>query len=58
MTATTQHIVKSFDEQLENVRDSVVRMGGLVEAYQEVARRLGILMENEPPASGGPRLVQ
>ena len=32
MTASTQHIVKSFDEQLENLRDSVVRMGGLVEA--------------------------
>ncbi len=24
-------------------------MGGLVEAYQEVARRLGIINENEPP---------
>jgi phosphoribosylaminoimidazole-succinocarboxamide synthase len=33
-------------------------MGGLVEAYQEVARRLGILMENEPPRDKtGPRLV-
>ncbi|MCP4934943.1 MAG: phosphoribosylaminoimidazolesuccinocarboxamide synthase [bacterium] len=33
-------------------------MGGLVEAYHEVARRLGILMENEPPTDkSGPRLV-
>ncbi len=33
-------------------------MGGLVEAYQDVARRLGILMENEPPRdNSGPRLV-
>jgi phosphoribosylaminoimidazole-succinocarboxamide synthase len=33
-------------------------MGGLVEAYTEVARRLGIMQENEPPRSGGPKLVQ
>ena len=33
-------------------------MGGLVEAYSEVARRLGIMQENEPPRSGGPKLVQ
>ncbi len=33
-------------------------LGGLIEAYSEVARRLGILAENENPASGGPRLVQ
>ena len=33
-------------------------MGGLVEAYSEVARRLGIMSENENPANGGPRLVQ
>ena len=33
-------------------------MGGLVEAYQEVARRLGILPEGEPPKDkSGPRLV-
>ncbi len=32
-------------------------LGGLVEAYQEVARRLGILMENKPSESKGPRLV-
>ena len=33
-------------------------MGGLVEAYQEVARRLGIMNENEPPRpKGGPKLV-
>src|SRR6476619_6210801 len=33
-------------------------MGGLVEAYTEVARRLGIMAENEKPSMGGPRLVQ
>src|SRR6187397_3553513 len=33
-------------------------LGGLVEAYSEVARRLGIMQENEPPRTGGPRLVQ
>ncbi len=32
-------------------------MGGLIEAYQEVARRLGILVENKPAAHDGPRLV-
>jgi phosphoribosylaminoimidazole-succinocarboxamide synthase len=33
-------------------------MGGLVEAYQEVARRMGIMNENEPPRpTGGPKLV-
>ena len=32
-------------------------MGGLVEAYQEVARRLGIMKENEPPRPSGPVLV-
>src|ERR687898_3106189 len=33
-------------------------LGGLLEAYTEVAKRLGILMENERPAGTGPRLVQ
>jgi phosphoribosylaminoimidazole-succinocarboxamide synthase len=33
-------------------------MGGLVEAYQEVARRLGIMNENEPPRPTGPVLVK
>ncbi len=33
-------------------------MGGLIEAYSEVARRLGILGENENPGQSGPRLVQ
>jgi phosphoribosylaminoimidazole-succinocarboxamide synthase len=33
-------------------------MGGLVEAYQEVARRLGILNENERVGGTGPVLVQ
>ncbi len=32
-------------------------MGGLVEAYQEVARRLGILVENSSSPHNGPRLV-
>ena len=32
-------------------------MGGLIEAYQEVARRLGILMENGQPKTSGPVLV-
>jgi len=32
-------------------------LGGLIEAYQEVARRLGILFENEPKRSG-PKLVK
>lgn len=33
-------------------------MGGLVEAYTDVARRLGILVESEPATTAGPRLVQ
>jgi phosphoribosylaminoimidazole-succinocarboxamide synthase len=33
-------------------------LGGLVEAYQEVARRLGILIEQERPKGTGPVLVQ
>ena len=33
-------------------------MGGLVEAYQEVARRLGILIEPDRPKGSGPVLVQ
>ncbi len=33
-------------------------LGGLVEAYQEVARRLGIVNQNEPPRGGGPVLVK
>lgn len=35
-------------------------MGGLIEAYTEVARRLGIVTENESEvaSTGGPRLVQ
>lgn len=32
-------------------------MGGLVEAYQEVARRLGLFVENRPSDGGGPVLV-
>jgi phosphoribosylaminoimidazole-succinocarboxamide synthase len=33
-------------------------MGGLIEAYSEVARRLGIMGENERPVQMGPRLVK
>ncbi len=33
-------------------------MGGLVEAYQEVARRLGLHFETPPRSRGGPVLVQ
>ncbi|MEM7696626.1 MAG: phosphoribosylaminoimidazolesuccinocarboxamide synthase [Pseudomonadota bacterium] len=33
-------------------------MGGILEAYQEVARRLGIMPEQERPAVTGPTLVQ
>lgn len=33
-------------------------MGGLVEAYQEVARRMGIMNENEPVRPAGPTLVK
>ena len=33
-------------------------MGGLVEAYQEVARRMGIMNENEQPRPTGPTLVK
>ena len=32
-------------------------MGGLVEAYQEVARRLGLFIENRPSEGSGPVLV-
>jgi phosphoribosylaminoimidazole-succinocarboxamide synthase len=33
-------------------------LGGLVEAYQEVARRLGLLNENEAPERSRPKLVK
>jgi phosphoribosylaminoimidazole-succinocarboxamide synthase len=33
-------------------------MGGLVEAYQDVARRLGILQANETPERSKPKLVK
>ena len=33
-------------------------MGGLLEAYTEVARRLGILVDQERPMGSGPVLVQ
>ena len=30
----------------------------MIEAYTEVARRLGVMQENESPRSGGPKLVK
>ena len=33
-------------------------MGGLVEAYHEVARRLGIIQPNEQPERSKPKLVK
>ena len=45
------------DEKLD--KDRFRRdMGGLVEAYTEVARRLGIMSENEPLPARGPVLVK
>jgi phosphoribosylaminoimidazole-succinocarboxamide synthase len=33
-------------------------MGGLMEAYQEVARRLGLIIESEQPERSRPKLVK
>ena len=33
-------------------------MGGMLEAYQEVAKRLGIMITSERPAGSGPTLVK
>ena len=45
------------DEKLD--KDRFRRdMGGIIEAYQEVARRLGILYENDTTTRSGPKLVQ
>jgi len=33
-------------------------MGGVVEAYSEVARRLGIMPESPQPENRGPQLVK
>jgi len=33
-------------------------LGGMIEAYTEVARRLGVVQENEYPRAAGPRLVK
>ena len=45
------------DEKLD--KDRFRRdMGGIIEAYQEVARRLGILYENDTTTHSGPKLVQ
>ena len=45
------------DEKLD--KDRFRRdLGGLIEAYSEVARRLGILNDNEPAHTNGPKLVR
>jgi len=33
-------------------------MGGMIEAYTEVARRLGIMQEGETAREGSPKLVK
>src|ERR1700686_2931526 len=33
-------------------------LGGMIEAYTEVARRLGVMQENESPRTGAPKLVK
>ena len=33
-------------------------LGGMLENYREVAKRLGIMNENEPARTGGPVLVK
>src|SRR5450755_920057 len=33
-------------------------LGGMIEAYTEVARRLGVMQEGEMPRTGGPKLVK
>ena len=43
---------------LEHWEEAVPRFLALLEAYTEVAKRLGILMENERPAGSGPVLVK
>ncbi|MGI9412606.1 MAG: phosphoribosylaminoimidazolesuccinocarboxamide synthase [Hyphomicrobiales bacterium] len=47
----------STDEKLDKDRFSR-DMGGLIEAYQDVARRLGILFENDRAEPSGPVLVK
>ncbi len=41
-----QHSVKSFDEQLHRLRDSLVRMGGMVES--QIASAIQALMRRDP----------
>ena len=50
---TTQTTGRKLDKDVFR-RD----LGNLVEAYQEVARRLGIMNENEPNRPTGPVLVK
>jgi phosphoribosylaminoimidazole-succinocarboxamide synthase len=46
----------STDDKLD--KDRFRRdLGGLLEAYQEIARRLGVLPESRPPKGMGPVLV-
>jgi phosphoribosylaminoimidazole-succinocarboxamide synthase len=33
-------------------------LGGMIEAYTEVARRLGVVQEGESSLASGPRLVK
>ena len=33
-------------------------LGGMIEAYTEVARRLGVMTETEAVPTGGPKLVK
>ena len=54
----TEHTVKAYGDELNHLTAEVARMGGLVEAYTEVARRLGIMNDNEPVRTSGPKLVK
>ena len=48
-------VVVGDDRRLPDGREN---LGGLVDAYREVAQRLGILTETDNALSTGPRLVQ
>ena len=43
---------------LEHLERKQGDLGGMLDAYQEVARRLGVLNENDPAPTSGPRLVK
>ena len=53
-----KHLSSQFDVELSGISTRVLEMGGLVEAYQEVARRLGIIAEGEKPERTKPKLVK